>query len=116
VVQDEPVQDDVEGRVGQHVKRPGRAGHALVGGALLHGEARPVAVDVGRDEAPLRRRQQVTAGMPAAPDRDRIAPAQAEMAVEQLALAALAALVLRGERRGVAEAVEQVLGGVDPLI
>lgn len=113
VVQDEPVQDDVEGRVGQHVERARRADHALVGVALADGEARAIAVDVGRDQPPAGPWQQVAARMPATSDGERVAAADPEVTVQQLALAPLAALVLFGERRGVAEPVEQVVGRVD---
>jgi hypothetical protein len=54
----------------------------------------------------------VTARVPAAADRQRIAAAEAEVAIEQLALAPLAALVLLVERRRIAEPVEQVVGRV----
>ena len=111
MVQHEPVQDDVERAVGQHVERAGRADDALVGGALRDREARALGIDVRRHETPLRRGQQVATRMPAAADRDRVAAGEPEMAVQQLALAALAALVLLGERRRVADPVEQVLGG-----
>jgi hypothetical protein len=50
--------------------------------------------------------------MPAAPDGERVAAAEAEVTIQQLALTPLAALVLLGERRGVAEPVEQVVGRV----
>jgi hypothetical protein len=112
VVQDEAVQDDVERPVGQRVQPPGRALQPLVGLALGDGEARPLRIEVGRDEPPRRLGQQVTAGVPAAADRQRIAAAEAEVAIEQLALAPLAALVLLVERRRIAEPVEQVVGRV----
>ena len=112
VMQDKPVQHDVEGRVGQAVELAGSAGDALVGLALLDGEARALRIDVGRHEAPLRRGQQMAAGVPAAADRDGIAAIKAEVTIEQLALAPLAALVLLGERGRVAEPVEQVVFGI----
>jgi hypothetical protein len=75
--------------------------------------ARALGVEVGGDEAPGGLGQQMAAGMPATADRQRIAGGQPEMAVEQLALAPLAALVLRGERGRVAHPVEHVVGRVD---
>jgi hypothetical protein len=112
VVQDEAVQDDVERRVGQRVQTPGRALQPLVGLALRDGEARPLGIEVGGDEPPGGLGQQVAAGMPAAADRQRVAAAEAEVAIEQLAFAPLAALVLLAERRRIAEPVEQVVGRV----
>ena len=112
MVQDKAVQDDVERRVGQRVQLPGRALQALVGLALRDGEARPLGIEVGGDEPPFRLGQQVAAGVPAAADRQRVAAAEAEVAIEQLALAPLAALVLLAERRRIAEPVEQVVGRV----
>jgi len=51
--------------------------------------------------------------MPAATDGKRVAAAEPEVAIEQLALTPLAALVLLSQRRGVAEPVQQVVGRVD---
>ena len=113
VVQDEPVQHDVEGAVRQRVEPARRALQSLVGLALLDGVARARGVEIGGDQAPRGPGQQVPAGMPAAADRQRVAAVEAEVAVQQLALAPLAALVLLGERRRIAHPIEQVLGRVD---
>jgi len=110
VVEHKPVEHHVERQVGKS-QLPGAAGQAAVERAVLHQRRGLHVVELRAGHPPRGAREEVAAGVPAAPHGEHVAAPKAEPVVEQLALAPehVVVLELRG-RSARGKTVEQVVG------